>query len=152
MKSSKTNTFILIFLLAIIAGVLLALKIIGLTINKEPQVKFQNGTIYVEIAQTPEQRNQGLSDRKSLEKNRGLLFIFDKAGNYSFWMNKMNFNLDFVFFNDNQIVDLIENVPYPQNGQTPQTVRSEKQFDKVLEVNAGVIKELKLKIGDKAAF
>jgi len=152
MKNSKGYTFFLIFFLAITAGILLALKIIGANINKEPQVKFPKGTIYVEIVQTPETRNQGLSDRKTLEKNHGMLFIFDKASNYSFWMNKMNFNLDFIFIADNKIVDLIENVPYPQNGETPVSVKSEKQFNSILEVNAGVVKLLKLKIGDPVIY
>jgi uncharacterized protein len=152
MKNTKNYTFLLIFFLAITAGVLLALKIIGANINKEPQVKFPNGVIYVEIARTAGQRNQGLSDRKTLEQNRGMLFIFDKTGNYSFWMERMNFNLDFVYFADNEIVDLIENVPYPQNGEIPASVDSEKQFDKVLEINAGEIKALHLKIGDQVTF
>ena len=152
MKRPRNYTFLLIFLLAITAGVLLALKIIGANINKEPQVKFPKGTIYVEVVQTPEARNQGLSDRKSLEQNHGMLFIFDKPGNYSFWMNKMNFNLDFIFIADDKIVDLIENVPYPKNGEIPVSVKSEKQFNKVLEVNEGTIKLLKIKIGDPLSF
>ena len=152
MKSSKTYTFLLIFLLAITAGVLLALKIIGANISKEPQVKFPNGIIYVEIASTPEQRNQGLSDRKSLEQNHGMLFVFDKAGSYSFWMNKMNFNLDFVYFNNNEVVDIIKNVPYPKDSETPVSVKSEIQFDKLLEINAGVADLLKIKVGDQVTF
>jgi uncharacterized protein len=152
MKSSKTNTFILIFLLALTAGVLLALKIIGTNINKEPQVKFSNGIIYVDIAQTQEQRNQGLSDRLSLPQNRGMLFLFDKTGNYPFWMNKMNFNLDFIYFDNNEVVDIIKNIPYPINGETPASVKSEKQFNKLLEINAGVADLLKIKIGDQVTF
>jgi uncharacterized membrane protein (UPF0127 family) len=152
MKSSKGYTFFLIFLLAITAGVLLALKIIGANVNKEPQIKFPNGVIYVEIAQTPETRNQGLSDRQSLGENRGMLFVFDKTGNYSFWMNKMNFNLDFVYFYDNQVVDIIKNVPYPKEGETPASVKSEKQFNKLLEINAGVADLLRIKVGDQATF
>lgn len=152
MKKQKGYTFFLIFFLAITAGVLLALKIIGANISNEPQVKFPKGTIYVEVSKTPEARNQGLSDRKSLEQNHGMLFVFDKVGNYSFWMNKMNFNLDFIYIADNKIVDLIEDVPFPKNGETPVSIKSEKQFNKVLEVNAGVIKLLKLKVGDPVSF
>jgi uncharacterized protein len=152
MKNSKGYTFFLIFFLAITAGILLALKIIGANINKEPQMKFPNGIIFVEIVQTPEARNQGLSDRKSLEQNHGMLFVFDKIGNYSFWMNKMNFNLDFIYIADNKVVDLAENIPYPKEGETPVSVKSEKQFNKVLEVNAGIIKSLKLKIGDSVTY
>lgn len=152
MKQTQSYTFLLIFLLAITAGVLLALKLIGQNISKEPQVKFTNGTIFVEFANTPESRNQGLSNRLSLEKNRGMLFIFDKIGNYSFWMNKMHFNLDFVYFNNNEVVDIIKNIPYPKENETPVSVKSEKQFDKVLEVNSGTVDLLKLKIGDTATF
>lgn len=152
MKNSKGYTFLLIFLLAITAGVLLALKIIGANIDKEPQVRFPNGIIYVEIASTPEQRNQGLSDRKSLEQNHGMLFVFDKPGNYSFWMNKMNFNLDFVYINNDQVVDIIRNVPYPQENEEPKSVTATQNFDKLLEINAGVADLLKIKIGDHLTF
>jgi uncharacterized membrane protein (UPF0127 family) len=152
MKRSTGYTFLLIFFLAITAGVLLALKIIGTNINKEPQVKFHNGIVYVEMAETTEQRNQGLSDRTNLAQNHGMLFVFDTPGNYSFWMNKMNFNLDFVYFNNKEVVDVIKNVPYPKDGETPASVKSEKQFDKLLEINAGVADLLKIKIGDQVTF
>jgi len=78
-----------------------------------------------------------------------MLFIFPQLGTYQFWMKGMNFNLDFVFIKDDKVVDLVQNVPYPQLGKSPQTIVAKKPFDKVLEVNAGTIKKLNIKTNDQ---
>lgn len=118
----------------------------------KPYVKINKQIIRLEIAQTPEQRAQGLSDRDSLAENQGMLFIFDRLGNYPFWMNRMKFNLDFVFFKDNEVIEIVANVPYPKNGEKPQRVLATKPFDKVLELNDGIAQKLGLKKGDKVIF
>ena len=64
----------------------------------------------------------------------------------------MNFPLDFVFINDQTVVDLMENVPYPKEGEEPIVIKAKSSFDKVLEVNAGKIKETGLKIGDSLQY
>lgn len=112
-----------------------------MTINKQ--------TIYLEIADTPEKISQGLSERISLDQQRGMLFVFKKPGNYTFWMEEMKFNLDFVFINNNQVVDIVENVSFPKPGENPLTINSKSLFDKVLEINRGKIREWGIKVGDK---
>ncbi len=139
-------------------GFSLGLKFLSRTENLK-QIKINNQAIFVEVANTSETKAQGLSDRKSLNSGRGMLFIFDRPGNYTFWMNRMKFNLDFVFisseknergeFINGKVVDLVENVPFPKQGEEPQVVVSKDIFDKVLEVNQGMIKKLNIKIGDK---
>lgn len=106
----------------------------------------------VEIADTPEKRNQGLSGREVLGDNQGMLFIFDKPGNYPFWMKKMKFGLDFVFINGDRVVDIIESVAYPAAGEEPSAVISRQDFDRVLEINQGLVKKLDLKPGAQVQF
>jgi uncharacterized membrane protein (UPF0127 family) len=74
-----------------------------------------------------------------------MIFVFDKPDYYSFWMKDMRFTLDFIFIKDNEIVDLLENIQ-PQS--YPKTFTSKKPADKVIEVKAGTIKNLKIKIGN----
>ena len=56
-------------------------------------------TFIVEIADNDEERVRGLSLREPIEANRGMLFIFDVSGNYSFWMKDMLFALDIIWIN-----------------------------------------------------
>lgn len=123
-------------------------------ISQESQslVVIKRQKIFVEVAKTEEERRRGLSGREFLGENQGMLFLFPQKGRYSFWMKEMKFNLDFVFLDGERIVDLAMNIPFPQKDQAPQFVRSEKDFDKVLELNAGMVQQLGVKIGDEAAF
>lgn len=101
------------------------------------------------IANDDKSRQIGLSDRKSLDKNSGMLFIFPKKGIYSFWMKNTQIPLDMIWVNDNKVVYLVKNAP-PQAGKdtnlpiyTPTT-----EANYVLEVNGGEIDKNKFKNGD----
>jgi len=115
---------------------------------QKPYLVINDQIVLVELAETSAAKAQGLSGRKFLPENKGMLFIFDRPGRYRFWMEKMNFALDFVFLKGGQVVDLMENTPYPRPGEPPRSVESEADFDQVLEINAGLIQRLRLEIGD----
>lgn len=103
----------------------------------------------VEIADNDKLRTKGLSGRKSLPNTAGMLFIYEKPGYYKFWMKEMNFSLDFVWINDDKIVDLTENIsPADKNNPIFPLFTSRSPADKILEVNAGVIKSYGIRIGD----
>jgi len=147
MINPKNSLFWLLFLLSFVAGILFGLKKIALPQN--PRVILNGKEIQVEIADSSEDISQGLSGRASLPSNTGMLFVFSKPGSYQFRMKDMNFDLDFVFINGQTIVELVENVPYPKEGEEPKIINAKSSFDKVLEINAGKIKETGLKLGDK---
>lgn len=142
----------LIIFLAMMAGVLSGIKFFPFKSENISRIKINNQVIFVEIADTPEKITQGLSDRTSLAENQGMLFVLNKSGFHTFWMNQMKFSLDFVFINNNQVVDLIENVSFPKEGEQPQTLTAKSPFDKVLEINAGKIKEYGIMIGQAVEF
>lgn len=109
-----------------------------------------NGRTYnLLIANDDKSRQIGLSNRKSLDKNSGMLFIFPKKGVYSFWMKNTQIPLDMIWINDNKIVYIVKNAP-PQAGKTDgipvYTPSSEANY--VLEVNAGETDKYKFKNGD----
>ena len=60
----------------------------------------------------------------------------------------MNFPLDFVWIKDNIIVDVSENVPLFKDGQVAR-IWPKDSADKILEINAGEVKECKIMVGDK---
>lgn len=137
-------------LLAILAGILWGTKFLAPK-SASPQIVINGQTILAEIADTPEKIVQGLSGREKLPENSGMLFVFKQTGEYTFWMKEMRFALDFLFINGDTVVDLAENIPPPAGGpgQEPKIINAAQPFDKVLEINAGQIKKLNIKIGDK---
>lgn len=110
-------------------------------------------TFKVELAKTQAELMSGLSGRNSLPKDQGMLFVFEKPSNYSFWMRDMKFPLDIVFIKDNKVVRVFENVPAASAGdKNPPQFGSDVLSDKVLEINAGGIKKNKIKAGDTVTF
>jgi poly-gamma-glutamate capsule biosynthesis protein CapA/YwtB (metallophosphatase superfamily)/uncharacterized membrane protein (UPF0127 family) len=62
--------------------------------------------IFVEIASTTESRVTGLSYRKNMPKETGLLFIFDTMDKPGIWMKDMKFPIDIYWFDNNfKLVD-----------------------------------------------
>lgn len=122
--------------------------------SKAKTIYVKNQPIIVEIADTDDLRTKGLSERTNLASNAGMLFIFPKAGYYHFWMKGMLFPLDFVWINNNEVVDLTENVPIAKNEDASKlpTYTSRVPAKKVLEVNAGAIKSWQITVGDNVRF
>ncbi len=142
--------FSLLLVLAVLGYFFLANK--KISSNPHPYLEISGRRVNLEIAQTPWERTKGLSGHPPLAADKGMLFIFPQPNKSSFWMQGMKFNLDFIFFNQNTIVDLIAEVPFPQPGQLPRFVNSSRLFTSVLEVNSGTIEKLNLKIGDQVQF
>jgi len=93
--------------------------------------------VKVEIADTPEERAQGLMYRENLPQGEGMLFLFPEETRSSFWMKDTPISLDMIFINNDQIVDLIENaVPFSETLLTPRY-----SYNKVLEVPAGYVQQ-----------
>jgi len=117
-------------------------------------VTINNQRIIVEIADTDKLRTQGLSGRASLADNSGMLFIYPKPGIYSFWMKDMQFPLDFIWLNDDTVVDLTNDVPAPETNDllVLPTYQSNTPVDKALELSSGSIDRMNIKIGDKIKY
>ncbi len=115
------------------------------------QMTVNGNTLKVEIADSKEKRNKGLSGRDSLATDSGMLFIFDKADKYPFWMKGLKFPLDFIWIRNNIVVDFLQNIQFPQTGRQDSTLTvyaPKVPIDMVLEVNAGLIKQFNIKEGD----
>ena len=104
----------------------------------------------VEIAKTPYEQQTGLMYRKSMEKNQGMLFVYPQdRPRYGFYMKNTFIPLDLIYINSaKEIVDFHEHTE-PFN-ETP--LPSEAPAKYVLEVNAGTVENLGLKLGDFVEF
>lgn len=106
------------------------------------------------IAKDDKSRQIGLSNRKSLDKNSGMLFIFPKKGIYSFWMKNTQIPLDMIYIDDDKIVYVVKNAP-PQAGKNDSNLpiyTPTVQANYVLEVNGGESDKYKYKSGDKVTL
>ena len=126
------------------------LKILDTVTN--PNGAIIKAQISIELADTKEKRNLGLGGRESLATDAGMLFVYDNTDKHTFWMKGMRFPLDFIWINENRIVDLLPNIPNPTKDQSDDSLtryQSTVVVNKVLEVNAGFIKNHNIRVGDK---
>ncbi|MEK7473935.1 MAG: DUF192 domain-containing protein [Patescibacteria group bacterium] len=105
--------------------------------------------IIAKIVSTPEDIRQGLSDRESLGRTRGMLFELGYRDIHPFWMNRMRFSLDIIWIDGKTVVEIAENVPSPKFGEIPYTHVPKAEGDRVLELNAGMSRELLLRVGER---
>ncbi|MEI6330740.1 MAG: DUF192 domain-containing protein [Pseudanabaena sp. ELA645] len=105
--------------------------------------------LQLEVANTPSQQAQGLMFRPPLADDRGMLFPFTPARPVAFWMKNTPSPLDIIFLLDGEVKAIARNATtcktdpcpiYPENGVVA---------DNVLEVRAGLTKELGLQEGDR---
>ncbi len=104
-------------------------------------------TIRLTLAVTQIEKERGLGYRDSLASDAGMLFVYDHPERYGFWMKGMRFPLDFIWINGNTVADLSQNVATNTPAFAPRV-----PVDKVLEVNAGVVESLGIRIGDLVQF
>jgi len=113
------------------------------------QVRVGNATFAVELATTTAEQEQGLSFRKNLAEESGLLFIFN-PGIQNFWMKDMNFPIDIIWIANNKVVGFVQDAA-PEPGTPLQGLAiytSPDDVNQVLEVNAGTVAQDDITVGD----
>jgi uncharacterized protein len=92
-------------------------------------------SVSVELAKIESAWQKGLSGRKSLPPQTGMLFLFPSPDIYSFWMKDTLIPLDIIWLNNKQVVDLTTLEPATADHIPQYTPTSEA--DTVLEINKG---------------
>ena len=109
---------------------------------------FQEKEIWVEAAKTPEEMARGLMGRKHLDKDAGMLFIFEKEGHHAFWMKDTLIPLSIAFIDrEGRIVKIRDMQP-----QTLQSHPPPKPVLYALEMNKGWFSSNGIKAGDIVRF
>ncbi len=105
-------------------------------------------TFGAEVVRSAKAQAKGLSGRRSLPADRGMLFAFAQPGLYTFVMRDMRFSLDIIWMFNGKIVDVWQNAPH---GQVPPAQYTPKvPADQVLEIRAGAAGPLR--VGDPATI
>jgi len=101
----------------------------------------------LDVASTQASREKGLSGRTGLDQSHGMLFIFSEADNTCFWMKDMKFSIDILWFDqDQKLVHIAKDASpasYPKESFCSPTATKY-----VIEVAAGTVERLGLKLGD----
>ncbi len=139
----KIFLIILVFAVLLLAGIFYFQS--KLFKNSSPIVEVNNHKFSVEIADEPRERSHGLGGREKLCADCGMIFLFDKPGQYAFWMKDMKFALDFIWIAGDKIIDIDEKI----SPSYPGTLKPGYPIDKVLEVSAGACGKNKIRIGDE---
>ena len=103
----------------------------------------------VEVASTPQEQEQGLMFRKSLDPDGGMLFPMDPPRTASFWMKNTLIPLDMLFIRTDGTIAFIaaNTVPYSR-----EPVSAGVPVAAVLELAGGRAAELGIREGDRVAW
>ena len=96
----------------------------------------QDTVFYVELADSPEERQRGLMHRQSLASDHGMLFIFSDSQVRSFWMRNTYIDLSIAYIDSNGVI--IDILDMEALDETP--VRSSLPAQYALEVNKGAFR------------
>jgi uncharacterized membrane protein (UPF0127 family) len=100
--------------------------------------------IKAEIARTEDERNNGLMFRRKLADGEGMLFIFDRDQQLSFWMKNTLIPLSIAYIaSDGRIIDIKDMQPLDLN-----SVQSSRSVRYALEVPQGWFGRTGIKAGD----
>jgi uncharacterized protein len=107
----------------------------------------QTVSLKVEIAETPDHRSLGLMNRRSLPRNAGMVFVFERPENGSFWMKNTLIPLSIAFYNGKgKILRILDMEPCradPCPLYSPNVT-----YKGALEVNRGAFRRLGVARGD----
>ena len=116
------------------------LKTMVLTIEREGTVI----EITAEIAETEDERAQGLMHRRELPDGEGMLFIFDRDQQLSFWMKNTVIPLSIAFISsDGRITEIRDMQPNDLN-----SIQSSRSVRYALEVPQGWFGRAGVQVGD----
>lgn len=105
-------------------------------------------TVKAEVAATELERNRGLMYRTSLHDGEGMLFVFDRDQQVSFWMKNTKLPLSIAYIiSDGTIIQILDLVPYSEEPRP-----SSRSIRYALEVPQGWFDRAGIKVGDKVTI
>ena len=105
--------------------------------------------ILVEVMITESQQAKGMMYRKSLNKDKGMLFLFKEPKKAVFWMKNTYIPLDLIFIKRGGIIDSIHENLEPLSTKK---IKSRSDVIAVLEILGGQVKVNKINLDSKILF
>lgn len=147
LASNKWRGGVVLF---IALGIFAFIAFFCVTNNVDSSIPLRIGeqTLWLAVADTPEERVRGLSGRTTLAADRGMLFVFSDPGKYSFWMKDMAFPLDILWLSQGIVVEMVT-LPAPLDHEHIPTYLPRHEADRIIELPAGRAKELGIATGTR---
>ncbi|MCG8451764.1 MAG: DUF192 domain-containing protein [Spirochaetales bacterium] len=101
--------------------------------------------LIVEVADDPDEREQGLMNRRHLKDNHGMLFVFESERQVSFWMKNTSLELSIAFVAADGTIRQMEDLEPHSLASVP----SRRRVLYALEVNRGWFAEHGIEEGMK---
>jgi uncharacterized membrane protein (UPF0127 family) len=136
--------------LSIFAVIILSMT--GCSQAEQGRVCLNDKCFNVEVVRHGKKRTQGLMFRDRLDYDKGMLFISEESKNYGFWMKNTYIPLDIIWINGEGEVVFIKENAQPCKSDSCSAFRPQEKTKYVLELNAGVVSDIKLKVGDRLDF
>ena len=115
-------------------------------------VKIKDKSFLMDIAKTSKERKLGLMYKKSLDSNKGMIFIYNKEKKHPFWMKNTMIPLDIIWLNKSKQVVYISKNTQPCKQNDCLGIKPNRRAIYVLEINANLSDKLGLSIGDLIEF
>ena len=113
------------------------------------QVTVGPATFQVEVAQTIEERQQGLMFRRELPQDQGMLFV-QPPGPAAFWMKNTYIPLDLLYFDaDGKLLQIRADTPPCTTPNCPIYPSATATVRYVLEINAGEAARRGIQVGNR---
>ena len=119
---------------------------------QQPEVTIKGRTWRVELAMTEGLRYRGMSDRPSLEADKGMLFVYPVPQTLNFCMRKCLIPLDIAFIDANRRIVRIHTMAVEPYGEADRTYSSAGPAQYALEVAAGTFASEGITEGDFVEF
>lgn len=116
------------------------------SVNDFFAIKVGARTVQMQIAALPSETERGLMFRQSLGRDEGMLFVFPRSQQMSFWMRNTTIALDIGYFDSAGVLREIYPL-YPLDERPVASRSRDLQF--ALEMNQGWFKSNGVKPGDQ---
>ncbi|MEM0913332.1 MAG: DUF192 domain-containing protein [Planctomycetota bacterium] len=119
------------------------------------QIDIAGETFHLELALTPDEQFQGLSDRESIAEDGGMIFVFPSAARRVFVMRRCLVPIDIAFVSPTGSVTAayaMQVEPYDRPDFLLKPYRSRYRAQYVIEVAGGTWERLGLEAGDELSL
>ena len=143
----------------------LAILLLSVMLFAKPEVRFLpigDEIFQLEVARTPAELEKGLMRRTTLPEDAGMLFLLTQKRVARFWMRETLIPLDILFLDEEGRITAIHTMKVEPPRREDQSEEdylaglplysSRKPVVAAIELNAGVVQWLGLKVGDKLSW
>lgn len=99
------------------------------------KIKINSREFEVQVAASPEEKEQGLQEVHYLPQDEGMLFVYDEEQEHSFWMKNTRIPLDIIAIDDEETVTAV----FSAQPEDEDPIVLTAQYVLELNANSGVV-------------